>query len=185
MDSADKPVASGREALADAARLASLASTGLLDSDAEPSFDRLTRLAARFLGTPVALVSLVDDDRQFFKSCVGLPEPWAGRRQTPLSHSFCQHVVATREPLVVEDARLHPLVRDNRAISDLGVIAYLGIPLAIDGQVIGSFCAIDGKPRAWTGDDVAMLRDLAESVVTEIRLRAEHGEIERQSQRGR
>jgi len=170
----------GGRYLSDPGRLAALARTGLPDSEAEPSFDRLARLAAKFLGTPVALVSLVDADRQFFKSCVGLPEPWASRRETPLSHSFCQHVVTTKEPLIISDARLDHLVRDNPAVLDLGVIAYLGIPLAINGHVIGSFCAIDGKPRSWTADDVAMLGDLAESVVTEILLRAEHEEISRQ-----
>jgi GAF domain-containing protein len=93
-------------------------------------------------------VSLVDADRQFFKSALGLPEPWATRRETPLSHSFCQHVVATGAPLRVEDARDHSLVCDNLAIPELGVVAYLGMPLATaDGQVLGSLCAIDTEPR--------------------------------------
>src|SRR4051794_34482891 len=115
--------------IADAARLEALRRTGLLDTPPEPSFDRLTRLAARLLHAPVALVSLVDADRQFFKSCVGLPEPWSSRRQTPLSHPFCRHEVATGEPLIIEDARQHPLLCGNAAIKDLGVVAYLGIPL--------------------------------------------------------
>src|SRR4028118_1712752 len=109
-------------------RLLALQRTGLLDSPAEDCFDRLTRLAAKVLRTPMALVSLVDADRQFFKSCVGLPEPWASARQTPLSHSFCQHAVASREPLVVEDARQHPLVKDNLAVRDPGVAASPGAP---------------------------------------------------------
>ena len=81
----------------EARRLSVLQSTGLLDSDAEAPFDRLTRLSSRLLGAPVALISLVDDHRQFFKSAEGLAEPWASRRQTPLSHSFCQHVVRSAE----------------------------------------------------------------------------------------
>lgn len=76
---------------------------------------------------PVALISLVDEDRQFFVSQQGLPEPWAKARQTPLSHSFCQHVVATGDPLIVSDARENPLVCGNLAIRDLNVIAYLGL----------------------------------------------------------
>ena len=180
MDGTDETPRELTDLLHDAARLAALARTGLLDSETEPSFDRLTRLVSKFLGTPVALVSLVDADRQFFQSCVGLPEPWAGRRETPLSHSFCQHVVISGKPLVIEDARLDARVKDNLAIADLGVIAYLGIPLTIDGQVIGSFCAIDGSPRQWSGDDIAMLTDLAESVITEIRLREELAEVARQ-----
>jgi PAS domain S-box-containing protein len=169
-----RPEAEPREPyLGDPGRLAALARTGLLDSPAEPSFDQLARLAAKVLRTPVALVSLVDDRRQFFKSCYGLHEPWAGRRGTPLTHSFCQHVVASREPLVIDDARLDPMVKDNLAVTEIGVIAYLGIPLVVEGEVIGSFCAIDSRPRAWTPQDVEMLGDLAVAVVTEIKLRAQ------------
>jgi signal transduction histidine kinase len=103
---------------------------------------------------------------------VGLPEPWASVRETPLSHSFCQHAVALARPLVIEDARTHPLVRDNLAIRDIGVIAYAGIPLATaDGDVLGSFCVIDGVPRQWTADELATLTDLAAAVMTEIELR--------------
>jgi signal transduction histidine kinase/CheY-like chemotaxis protein len=182
MNSSDDPQDDLAAILKDATRLAALARTGLLDSPAEPSFDRLARLAANFLGSPVALVSLVDAERQFFKSCIGLPEPWASRREAPLSHSFCKHVLATREPLVINDARLHPLVKDNPAIADLSVIAYLGIPLAVDDQVIGSFCVIDGNPRSWTDDEIALLRDLAESVITEIRLRSERDQLVRQGE---
>ena len=113
----------------DPARLKALRATGLLDSAPDPGFDRHARLAAQVLNAPVALVSLVDADRQFFKSCLGLAEPWASRRGTPLSHSFCQHAVASREPLIVDDAREHAVLRDNLAIRDMGVVAYAGIPL--------------------------------------------------------
>ena len=136
-----------------------------------PSFDRLARIAAQVLNAPVALVSLVDADRQFFKSCLGLPEPWASQRQTPLSHSFCQHAVASREPLLVDDSREHELLRDNPAIRDIGVIAYAGIPLIdADGHALGTLCVIDSRPRHWTTHQVQLLSDLAASVVTEITL---------------
>lgn len=85
----------------DPRRLATLRGTGLLDSPPEEAFDRFTRLAGTMFGVPVALVSLVDENRQFFKSERGLPAEWAARRETPLSHSFCQHVVADATPLVV------------------------------------------------------------------------------------
>ena len=160
--------------LTDPARLAALHGPSLLDSPFEPAFDRLTRLAARLLNAPVALVSLVDADRQFFKSCVGVPEPWASARETPLSHSFCQHVVMSREPMIVADARADPRVHDNLAIPDLGVIAYAGIPLiSLDGYALGSFCVIDSAPREWTEAEIETLRDLAASVETEIELRAD------------
>jgi len=154
--------------------LAALHAVALLDTPTEEAFDRLSRLAARFVNAPVALVSLVDADRQFFKSCIGLPEPWSSIRETPLSHSFCQHNRVAGHPLLIEDARTHPLVKDNLAIRDLNVIAYLGIPLITsDGYVLGSFCVIDYKPRQWGAEDVAVIQDLAAAVMTEIQLRTE------------
>jgi signal transduction histidine kinase len=153
-------------------RLAMLTAANLLDTPAEETFDRFTRLASAILKTPVALVSLVDRHRQFFKSSVGLPEQWATRRETPLSHSFCQHVVSTTEPLSIADARIHPLLRDNLAIADLGVIAYLGIPLTTaEGFTLGSLCAIDITPREWSEEEVESLSDLAALVIEKIELR--------------
>ena len=153
------------------ARLEALRKTGLLSSNPEERFDRLTRLAALALHTPVALVSLVTANEQFFKSCFGLEGPVAAERRTPLSHSFCKHAVISGEPLIISDARTHPLVRDNPSITDLGAIAYAGIPLVVEsGEVIGSFCIIDSKPRDWTDTEIGMLRDLAASVMTEINL---------------
>src|SRR5512145_2434381 len=159
-------------------RLAALRRTALLDTPPEEGFDRLTRMAARLLGAPVALISLVTDDRQFFKSATGLPEPWASRRGTPLTHSFCRHVVASGEALVVEDTRRHPLLRSSPAVRELGWIAYAGVPLITSqGYVLGTLSVIDSMPRLWSERDVALLRDLAASAVTEIELRmlrAEH-----------
>ena len=155
------------------ARLDALRRSRLLDSPPDETFDRLTRLATRLLGAPVSLISLVDNDRQFFKSSVGLSEPWASARETPLSHSFCQHVVASDAPLIVEDARTHPLVADNDAIEDLGVVAYAGIPLRTrDGLTLGSLCVIDDQPRHWTPEELAVLNDLAGAAMTGIDLQA-------------
>jgi GAF domain-containing protein len=167
-----------RRALLDAAaavedqdRLDALHSTGLLDSDISPSFDRLARLASSVLNAPVALVSLVDADRQYFKSCLGLPEPWASQRGSPLSHSFCQHAVASREPLLVTDAREHEVLHENPAIRDMGIVAYAGIPLIdAEGHALGTLCVIDSQPRHWTSHQVQLLSDIAASVVTEISL---------------
>jgi GAF domain-containing protein len=159
-------------AIRDKDRLEALRQTGLLDTPVEEEFDRLTRLVCRLLGVPVALVSLVEADRQFFKSAVGLPAPWLLRRETSLLHSFCQHVVATGAPLMVQDATKHPLVSDNLAIADLGVVAYLGMPLTTrQGHVLGALCAIDTEPRSWTPGDATTLRDLANMTVAETLLR--------------
>src|SRR5829696_454773 len=155
-------------------RLQALQKTGLLDSPAEEPFDRLTQLVCRVLDVPVSLVSLVDSDRQFFKSQHGLPEPWSQVRETPLTHSFCQHVVIRGEALVIEDAASDPVVCDNLAIRDLGVVAYLGVPLTTpEGHILGSLCAIDSKPRKWTHDDLLTLQDIAHAVMGEISLRRE------------
>jgi serine phosphatase RsbU (regulator of sigma subunit) len=134
--------------------------------------DRFARLVAHMLGVPVALVSLVESDRQVFPGQVGLAEPWATTRQTPLSHSMCQHVTATGSPLVLTDARQDQRTCDNLATDDLGVIAYAGMPLT-DGQghVLGSLCAIDNRPRTWTQLELANLADLAAACSSELRLR--------------
>src|SRR5215210_3209843 len=146
--------------------------TTFLDSPPEEAFDRMTRLAARLLGAPISLIALAVGDRQIFKSSVGLPEPFASRRSTPPSYSFCRHVIESGAPLVVEDARRHPLVRTNPAIRELGWISYAGVPLTTgDGRVLGALSVIDCNPRLWSERDIALLEDLAASVVTEIELR--------------
>lgn len=159
-------------------RLAALGRTGLLDSPPEEPFDRLTRMATRLLKTPVALVSLVDRDRQFFKSAIGLPEPWQSRRETPLTHSFCKHVVAQHEPLVIPDTRKDPVYRDNLGVRELRVVAYAGVPLTMSGFDLGALCVIDDEPRTWSYDEIQTLRDLAECATHEIELRTRLREVE-------
>jgi CheY-like chemotaxis protein len=152
-------------------RLAALEAMHILDTDPEADLDVLTLLAARILNVPVALVSLVDHRRQFFKSAVGLQPPWDELRETPVADSFCQWVVSSSDGLVVADARTHPVLMSNHAISDLGVIAYLGVPLsAPSGETIGSFCAVDARPHAWQEEEVAAMRDLAQLVDAHISL---------------
>ncbi len=151
-----------REVLMDPPRLEDLDASGLLDSPPEASFDRLTRLASKLLGAPTALMTLVDRDRQFFKSQVGLGQPFAADRQSRLSHSFCQWVVSGKEELVVPDANEHPVLKSNLAIRDMGVVAYAGVPISgRSGQAIGSFCAIDSRAREWSAEELATLGDLA------------------------
>ncbi len=152
-----------------------LAELDLVDASPQPDYDNLTKLASEILGVPVSLVSIVDfeNDRQFFKSQIGLPEPWATEQQTPLSHSFCQHVVKTNAPLIVENALEHELVKDNLAIRDLGVVSYLGVPIYTpDSQPTGALCAIDGKPRQWTEKEIELLKQLSLCVTDTIKLKA-------------
>ena len=158
-------------ALADPERLAAIQSLGL--GLAEDAFDRASRLASRALGAAVGLVSIVTDDRQIFTGRYGLGEPWATTRQTPLSHSFCQLVVVTGRPVAVENAPEDERVRDNLAIRDLDVVAYLGVPLFGPArEVLGSFCVIEPAPRAWTDEDLEVLSDAAMAVQRELDLRA-------------
>jgi signal transduction histidine kinase len=163
----------------DPVRLQILQQSALLDSPPEEAFDRLTRLASRLLKVPISLVSLVDKDRQFFKSAIGLPDDLNADRQTPLSHSFCRHVVDSGQPLIVTDARVHPALKDNPIIP-VGVVAYAGFPLVTgDGVVLGSFCAIDSAPREWSEDQLEILRDLTASVITEIQLRQANRQLQK------
>lgn len=153
-------------------RFGSLLALGVVGRP-DSAFDRLTRLAALALRAPITLVTVLELDRQVFASCRGLPEPWASMGETPLSHSFCQHVIDSGEPLVIEDARQHPLVRNNPAIHDLGVVAYLGVPLVTEsGVVLGTFCVIDSVPRRWMSEEIEMAESLAQSAMTEIANRA-------------
>ena len=154
-----------REVMEDATRLAALRASGLLDNKPDEAFDDITRLIVNLLDAPTALLSIVDRDRQFFKSLVGLKEPHATARQTPLSHSFCQWVVSGRDQVVINDARSHPVLKTNLAIRDLGVVAYTGVPIySADGQALGSLCAIDAKPRQWTQGQIETLLNLAKLV---------------------
>lgn len=155
----------------------------LVDSEGESTFDNLTKLATMTLGAPVSLLSFVqfDKDRQYFKSHSGLD-----LQQTPLSHSFCRTVVETGGALVVEDARSHPLVKNNPAISELGIVAYLGYPVFMpDGEAVASFCVIDTKPREWSEQDKQTVQGLAACASDSVRLKYEikHVEMMRQEQK--
>jgi signal transduction histidine kinase/CheY-like chemotaxis protein/HPt (histidine-containing phosphotransfer) domain-containing protein len=171
------------EALKTSERVMGVRRSGLLDSPPEESLDRLTRLAATALHVPTTMITLVDQDRQFFMSEVGAAEPYSTQRGTPISHSFCQYVAARADSLVVDDSREDPLVRNNPAVSELDVIAYAGMPIVTSqGLALGSFCAIDTKPRHWTSAELDMLRDLAALAVAQLERsaneRAPHGHVE-------
>jgi serine phosphatase RsbU (regulator of sigma subunit) len=161
----------GGERLRSAAWLEVPCQAGLAVSP-DPGMERFARLVAGALGVPVALVSLAEADQQVFPGQVGLAEPWVSGRQTPLVHSLCQRVAATGSPVVLADVRQDQQADGSAAISDLGVIAYAGMPLTDNaGRVLGSLCAIDTQPRAWTPGELARLADLAEACCAELRLR--------------
>ncbi len=151
-----------------------------LTASADHGMDRFARLVARFVRVPVALVSLLETDRQVFPGMAGLKEPWAGRRETPLNRSFCQLVVDSGAPLVVPDTREDPRTRGSLAVSDLQVIAYAGMPLTdADGHVLGALCAIDHRPRDWSETRLQDLSDLAAACSVELQLRIAGEQIRR------
>jgi diguanylate cyclase (GGDEF)-like protein len=156
---------------AEAGGLRALESNAVLDAAPAATLDRLTRMASRLLGAPVAIISLVDSHRRLFESAMELEEPWATERETRLADSFCQHPAQQRARLIVEDTREHPTLRDDLAVRDLGVIAYAGVPLFIEGEPVGAICVVDHHPRRWQLHEVRLLDDLAQSVTSEIRLR--------------
>jgi GAF domain/Ribbon-helix-helix protein, copG family len=167
------PSGEKRRRLADKARLRAIEDTGLVGAPEDPVLARLTRLAAKALDAPVALMTLVEEDHQFFAAACGLPEPWASERGTDLLHSFCQHVVVSNQPLLVADAPRHPLVRENLAIQELDVVAYIGVPLVSSGgHTLGSLCVIEHEPRRWRPKDVELLHDLAAAIIERVESRA-------------
>jgi diguanylate cyclase (GGDEF)-like protein/PAS domain S-box-containing protein len=146
------------------ARLAALASLDLLDTPAEQRFDRFTRLAPMTFGVPVALVSLVDGHRQWFKSRCGLDVT-----ETPRSIAFCSHTVEKDGLLVVEDATLDPRFAANPLVAGAPHIRfYAGHPLHTDGQPVGTLCIVDHAPRRFTEEQRQALRDLAGLVEAEL-----------------
>ncbi len=152
-------------------RIRAIKRSGLLDGSGKEQFGLSTELVRAMLDVPIAIISIVDEDRQVFAGHCGLPQPWATLGETPMTHSFCQHVVAGNAPLVVNDATLHDLVMQNEAIGELGVIAYLGVPIALPtGELVGALAAIDAKPRNWTTRDRKSLEALAKIVEKEIAL---------------
>ena len=152
-------------------RLEAVRRTELLDSPREEAFDRLTRLAAKLTAAPVTFISLVDESRDFYKSCYGFPEPLATKREMT-GTTFCHYAIESPSPLVIEDTKADPVYRKVPTVESLGVRAYLGVPLVTtSGHAIGSFCAIDFKPRKWSSLDIEILQELAASTMREIDLR--------------
>lgn len=148
-------------------RLAALHALNILDTAPQPSFDRITSLVSRILEVPISLVSLIDDERQWFKSCVGL-----GMDETSRDVAFCAYALLSPGVLVVPDAYEDPRFSDNALVTGEPYIrAYAGAPLVTSqGFALGTLCAIDTKPRRFTRDQLQTLVDLSAVVVDEMEL---------------
>jgi len=160
-------VSCGATPFNESARLEALRGLNLLDTPPEERFDRLVRLAAKIFGAPIAYISLVDENRQWFKSKDGL-----ALQETPRNISFCAHAILQDDVFVVEN-----LLEDPRFCESPLVLGepharfYAGVPLAVEpGLKIGTFCLLDARPRIFGQRDRNVLRDLAELVIHELRL---------------
>lgn len=155
----------------DTSRLAAVHASGLLESPAEEAFDSLTRLAARLLKVSASFVSVVDSGRDFYKSQTGFAAPLSVERQVE-GGTFCHFTLDSDEMLVIDDTHSDPVWRAVPTVETLGVRAYVGVPIKLDGQTIGSFCVIDTQPRQWDSEDLETLRQLAISAGRELALRS-------------
>lgn len=151
----------------EAQRQQALEDLKILDSPPEERFDRVTRLAARLFNVPIAYISLIDRDRQWFKSKQGLTA-----QQTPRDVSFCGHAILSDEAFVIPDARADERFRDNPMVTgEPNVRFYAGIPLkTADGSRVGTLCVVDRVPRRFEAPEESLLRDLAEIVQEELRI---------------
>ena len=156
------------------ARLRALEAAAILDTPPDEAFDRLTRLAARMFDAPIALVSLVDSDRQWFKSRHGIEVA-----ETPRNHSFCAHAIRREDVMVVEDASLDERFRGSPlVVGDPGIRFYAGAPLRSPaGHALGSFCVIDRKPRTFGARERELLAGLAEIASAQIELHRKAGRV--------
>ncbi len=157
------------ERLAEAGRLRAVEEILAGHAREDWEFDRHTRLAKAMLGVPVCMVSLVTSDRQVFAGACGLPSTLEQVRETPLSHSICQHAVTRRSMLVIGDTLLEPEIAEILSVREYGIRSYLGCPLMTgEGHVLGSFCVIDYVPRVWTIPEIDQVREFAALVVQKI-----------------
>jgi diguanylate cyclase (GGDEF)-like protein len=146
-------------------RIDALRALNILDSSPEERFDRITRLARRMFGVPIALVTLIDTDRQWFLSSFGLDV-----KETSRDISFCGHAILGDEIFTVPDAALDPRFNDNPLVTDAPNIRfYAGCPISVsNGSKLGTICLIDQSPREFDDEDKVLLRDLARLVEQEV-----------------
>lgn len=151
----------------EANRLAALEQLDMLDTPRDPGFDRLVQLIKEIFRVDIAIISLIDAHRQWYKSCSGMPVNEVAREET-----FCQHVVLSEQAIVVPDATKDPLFAQNPSVvGDDHIRFYAGVPLkTAEGHVIGTVCAIDRRPGSFSRRDLAILEGIAAIAMDRIEL---------------
>jgi serine phosphatase RsbU (regulator of sigma subunit) len=154
-------------------RLAAVRATGLLDTGPEDPFDDLARLAAAMTGCGRAFITLVDERRSFWKSCIRVAAEEAATRQHPVEESFCYFLVGLDgAPFLTEDAATDPRTRGHPSVGPMKIGAWAGYPLLSPaGQVLGSMCVVDENPHPWQPEELAALAAMARAVSNEINMR--------------
>lgn len=159
-------------------RLEVVRRTGVLDAGTQESLDRFARLAAELTGAPISLVTLIDADRQYFGGVHGVD-----LQETPLSASYCKHVIADDIQLDVEDSLRDDVLVDNDATTGMGLRAYLGSPVTAGGERLGALCLLDTQPRKWNDQQRRIIHDLSLAVSTDLELRLQLDSIARMAER--
>ena len=151
----------------EAGRIAALKRLNVLNTPPEVRFDKITRLVSRVLETPSAAISLIDENRQWFKSAHGIPVP-----EMPRELSFCTYTIHSTEPMVIPDARLDSRFRDHPGVIGGQVVSYAGVPLGTpDGYMVGSLCVFDIEKRDFAPAQIDLLGDFAEIAMEQLQLR--------------
>lgn len=156
----------------DLSRLQEIADLRLTSPEVDAILQEVAAEAARALGLPISLVSVVLDEAQFFAAAHGLDGWMAAARGTPVEWSFCANAVRSGEPFVVEDAHVHPVVRDNPLVTEGGIRCYAGIPLVSSrGYALGTLCVIGTERRTFGTEELDLLRSLARTAIARIEQR--------------
>lgn len=157
-----------QQVLGDPERTALLEETGLINEKANEVFQRIARLAREWLEVDTSFVTLVEADGQWFKATEDQRQTLPAGQKVGLEFSLCQHAVANRSPLQIDDLRDSPQLASNDALAELEIGAYLGIPLIVEDQPLGAFCVASHTPRNWTSEERRQMEELSFLAAREI-----------------
>lgn len=158
--------------LNDIDRLKAVRASRLLDSPREKIFDDATLSICKALRVPMSLVTIIAPERQFFKSCIGLDDEMMEKREGPIKYSTCQYVVKKGGIVIIDDVKNDPFFCTHEGLNGVGAGSYLGVPLLLFNQTIGSVCAVDVKARMWNDLEIGFLKNKAHLLSQEVARRA-------------